>query len=137
MLKRRVALLCDQNLLGESLEHILVNSEEVEFIGSWGFDEKIMARLADVTPELLLIADEVPPREQISSLTSEILTAYPEISIIRVTLDQNNLRVYTSHSTPARSAELVEIIRQLPFQSHEKKVSVNTTEEEGSEANAT
>ena len=28
MLKRRVALLCDQNLLGESLEHILVNSEE-------------------------------------------------------------------------------------------------------------
>jgi hypothetical protein len=136
MFKRRVALLCDQNLLGEILEDILVNSDEVEFIGVWGFDDLNITRFAELPPGLLVIADEVPPRAQVSDLMAEIQTGYPEIPIIRVTLAQNDLRIYTSHSKPARRAELIDLIRQLPGESPEDIVPGKILEEDGGEANA-
>ncbi len=136
MFKRRVALLCDQNLLGEILEDILVNSDEVEFIGAWGFDDLNITRFAELPPGLLVIADEVPPRAQVSDLMAEIQTGNPEIPIIRVTLAQNDLRIYTSHSKPARRAELIDLIRQLPGESPEEIVPDKILEEDGGEANA-
>jgi hypothetical protein len=136
MFKRRVALLCDQNLLGEILEDILVNSDEVEFIGTWGLNDLDFARFAELPPELLVIADEVPPRAQVSDLMVEIQSGYPEIPIIRVTLAQNDMRIYTSHSKPARREELIDLIRQLPGESREEIVSEKVLEEDGGEANA-
>jgi hypothetical protein len=136
MQKRRVALLSDQNLLGEILEDILVNSDEVEFIGSWGLDDLNMASFAKLSPGLLVIADEVPPSSRVSDHLAEIQTVYPDIPIIRVTLDQNDLRIYTSQSKPARRAELIDLIRQLPGESQADVVSEKILEEDGGEANA-
>jgi hypothetical protein len=33
---------------------------------------------------------------------------------MRVTLDQNVIRIYTARTLPARSTELIDLIRQIP-----------------------
>ena len=113
--KRRVALVCNKHLLGESLEHILGNLEDVELIGAWTCDAQLLPHLSNQPIDLLLIADEEPPSDQTTHLTVQILEAYPDLPVIRVTLGQNVLRIYTSHTLPARSADLVEAIRRLPL----------------------
>lgn len=115
MLKRRVALLCGQDLLGESLEHTLRHFEDVEIVGAWALDDQIWSLLAAQTPDLLLIAEQEPPCEKSMQMTGQILDAYPNLPVIRVTLDQNFIHIYTTQTLPARSAELIDLIRQLPI----------------------
>lgn len=115
MLKRRVALLCGQDLLGESLEHTLRHFEDVEIVGAWALDDQIWSLLAAQTPDLLLIAEQEPPCEKSMHMTGQILDAYPNLPVIRVTLDQNVIHIYTTQTLPARSAELIDLIRQVPI----------------------
>jgi DNA-binding NarL/FixJ family response regulator len=115
MIKRRVALLSDRHLLGESLEHTLRHFEDVEVIGAWALDEQVLSLLSAQTIDLLLIAEREPPGEEITFLTGQILETYPNLPVIRVTLDQNVLRIYTSQTLPARTAQLIDVIRHLPI----------------------
>src|SRR3990170_9072897 len=114
MKKRRVVLLSEQDLLGESLEHVLGKAKDVDLLGSWTLDDRVLARLSQDTPDILMIAEEDPPGENVARLTAQILEAYPDLPIIRVTLARNELRIYTSQTTPARSADLIDLIRHLP-----------------------
>lgn len=88
--------------------------EDVEVIAAWTFAEEVLPRLREQAPDLLLIAEERPFGEQVASLTSQIMEACPELPVIRVALDQTFLRIFTAHTLPARSAELIELIRGLP-----------------------
>lgn len=115
MLKRRVALLCGGHLLGESLEHTLRHFDDVEMIASWELDDEIFTHLASQTPDLLLIAEKEPPGEKITYLTGQILEAYPNLPVIRVTMEQNVIRIYSSQTLPARSSDLIDVIRQYPL----------------------
>jgi hypothetical protein len=118
MQKRRVVLLCNQHLWGESLEHILGNASDVELLGRWEFVDPTLPQLAalleEQSPDLLVIAEEELTHDRIACLTAEILEAIPDLTIIYVTPDQNIFRIYTSQSLPARRAELIEAIRNLP-----------------------
>lgn len=136
MQKRRVVLLSDQNLLGEILEEFLRDSDEVEFLGTWGLDDLDYARLAEISPGVLVIADEAPPSSRVNLHLAAIQSGYPDIPIIRVTLEQNDLRVYTSQSKPARRAELIGLIRQLSNEPRIDLVSERFLEEDGGEVNA-
>ncbi len=136
MQKRSVVLLSDQNLLGEILEEILLISDEVEFIGSWRLDDLDITRFGEISPGVLVIADETPPSSLVNGHLVEIQSGYPDIPIIRVTLEQNDLRVYTSQSKPARRAELIGLIRQLSNEPRIDLVSERFLEEDGGEANA-
>ena len=113
-MKRRVALVCGEHLLGESLEHTLRHFEDVEMIGSWKLDDQVLSLLALQTPDLLLIAEQEPPCEKTLYLTGQILDCYPNLPVMRVTLDQNVIRIYTTRTLPARSTELIDLIRQIP-----------------------
>ena len=114
MKKRRVVLLSEQDLLGESLEHVLGKAKDVELLGSWTLDDRVLPRLSQDTPDILIIAEEEPPGENVTRLTAQILEAYPNLPIIRVTLARNEMRIYTSQTLPARSADLIDLIRHLP-----------------------
>jgi hypothetical protein len=115
-MKHRLVLLCEPHLLGDTLENILLNLEEVDFLGSWSIDNQVMARLSEQTPDILLIGEEEKHREQLTQLTARILEKFPNLSIIRVSLANNTLQVYTSQVLPARTANLVEVIRNMPAQ---------------------
>jgi DNA-binding NarL/FixJ family response regulator len=117
MEKRRVALLCTQDLLGESITHLLSHIEDITVIACWSLGDPALPRLLAEAPDLLLIADEEPFSEAMARLTAQLMEACPDLPIVRITLSQNVLRVYTAQSMPARSAELLEMIRRLPVRS--------------------
>lgn len=120
MNKRRIVLLSEQDLLGESLEHTLNTAQDVDLIGSWTLDNRVLTRLSKDTPDILMIAEEEPPSEKVVRLTAQILEAFPNLPIIQVTLARNELRIYTSQTLPARSVDLIDLIRHLPALANHK-----------------
>jgi DNA-binding NarL/FixJ family response regulator len=111
--KQRVLLLCVQSLLGESLENILSQEESVELIGPWDLDAPVLAQLSRDTPDVVLVAETESESEKAAALIAQILDHYPNVTVIRVGLGQDTVRVYTSHAVPARAADLLEAIRGL------------------------
>ncbi len=114
MQKQRVLLICSQHLFGESMETILRAAEDVELIGPWDLGEDICQRIAAAHPNVVVIADEDPQSEAVTHLTAAIIEQYPELSVIRTGLNENVFRVFSTHTLPARGADLLETIRNLP-----------------------
>jgi hypothetical protein len=113
---RYVALFCSEHLLGESLAHLFSNMAEIVLFGPWLIDEHALANLTNRLPDIVLIADSESHSEQSAVLATQILDAFSELSVIRVTLSQTMAHIYSSQALPARSADLVEAIRKLPAQ---------------------
>ena len=114
MEKKRVLLISQPNLLSESLEHTLSTLEDVQLTCLWPVDEQVWAHIAAQPPDLVLIADVEPTSQQLSTLTSSLLEAHPNLPIFRIKLDANTLLIFTSQAIPARTADLVEAIRKIP-----------------------
>ncbi len=114
MSKHRVLLICSQHLFGESMETLLRASEEVELLGPWDLEQANCAHIAAVHPSLVVIADDEAHEETIARLMTEILEHCPELPLIRAGLNENVFRVFSTHALPARGANLLEVIRNLP-----------------------
>lgn len=114
---RRVVLLCERQLLGESLEHVLRHMGEVELYGPWDYGESTFSRLEEVHPQLVVIADNFPARSpqcaRTACMTAQVLEAFPAIPVVRVGLAQNLVQVYTSRTLAANSSELNRILDQI------------------------
>ena len=114
MKKRRVMLFCSRHLLGESLQNLLGAMEDVDLIGPYVLNPSNIARIEQVTPDVVLIAEDDGQFEQGSALTTEILEKFPNLPVLLSTLTRNVVKVYTSRELPARSADLADVIRNLP-----------------------
>ena len=108
----RVLLISSQHLFGESMETILRAEKEVELIGPWTLgDQDICERLIEVSPSVIVIADENLQSEVAAGLTKTIIEQHPEISVIRTALNENVFRIFSTHTLPARGEDLLESIR--------------------------
>ena len=117
MKKQRIALFCAEDLLGEGLEHLLGKLVDVEILGPWSMDETAIHHLQAQLPDLVVIAGNRPGdnsagSQQAALLTGRILEIHVGLPVVQVMLDDNQVRVYNSHTIPARSADLIEIIRR-------------------------
>jgi hypothetical protein len=112
----RLILVCEPHLLGEGLERILTSLSGIDFIGSWPIDSGIPSRLSQQRPDILLIGDDERRSESVTRLIAQILEMFPELSIIRVSMQNNTLQVYSSQRMPARTASLLEVIRKVAVQ---------------------
>lgn len=119
MQKQRVLLICSQRLFGESMETVLRAAENVELIGPWELSEDVCQRIEKAHPNVVVIADEDPPDTAVTSLTVAIIEQYPELSVIRTGLNENVFRVFSTQTLPARGADLLETIRNLPHKNFE------------------
>jgi hypothetical protein len=119
MRNRRVSLFSSQHLLGEVIEQALSEREGLELTGHWLFDGQVMEHLDNDHPDLVILAEDDTPPEELSRLTAQLLECYPDLPIFRVTLKRNQIQVYSSHVLPARQEDLIELIRQLPFKMYE------------------
>jgi chemotaxis response regulator CheB len=117
MSKQRVLLVCSQHLFGESMETILRAEAGVELIGPWDLGVEVCPRITEASPDVVLIVDEDSQSEASVNLTSAIMEMYPELPIIRVDLTENIFHVFSAHTFPARSADLIEAIMNLPGES--------------------
>ncbi len=114
MKKHRVLLVCSQHIFGAGIEGILRATEDVELIGPWDLGEDVCARIADASPDAVLIVDEDSQSESGARLTSAVMASYPKLHIVRAGLTENLVRVYSTHILPARGSDLLETIRNLP-----------------------
>lgn len=114
MQKRRVLLICSQNLFGESLETVLRAAEDLEVIGPWDMKECICERIAQTHPDVVMIADENAQSIRSMHLITAILEQFPHLSVVCAGLSESILRVFLTHLLPARGADLLQAIRSLP-----------------------
>lgn len=112
-LAHRVVLICSNRLFGESMERVL-RAGEVELIGPWDLSEDICARIGEVQPNVVVVADEDARGEESARLTTAIMEQYPELPVVRTGLTENVVRVHSTYILPARGADLLETIRNLP-----------------------
>ncbi len=114
MPQHRVLLICSQHLFGESMEKILRAEADVDLIGPWSLGEDVLEWIAGVHPDVIVLADMDPQSESLTYLTSAIIEKYPDISVIRAGVTENVVHVHSTHILPARGADLLETIRNLP-----------------------
>lgn len=118
MESRRVLLLSVQPLLSESLAQVLGRVEAVDLIGPYVLKDYTLTQLADEKPDMVLIAEQEDEREEETRFVARILEYYPDLPVIQVGLNSSVIRVYTSHTLPARSADLIDTIHSLPSRQH-------------------
>lgn len=96
------------------METILRAAEDVELIGPWVLGEDVCQRIGEACPNIVVIADEESQNEAVARLTASVLEQYPDLSVIYTGLNENVFRVFSTHTLPARGADLLETIRNLP-----------------------
>jgi DNA-binding NarL/FixJ family response regulator len=112
--KRRVVLISDPILFSEGLQILLGNMEEVELMGPWEPAPGTLQNIAEEDPDVVMLVDGEPHSKVANTMITAILESYPSLPLIHLTLLENRLQVYTTYASPARKADLLEIIRQLP-----------------------
>jgi hypothetical protein len=115
MEKKRILLICQPNLFRDSLEYILSSLEDVELTGILPLDGDVSTHCTENPPDMILIADDQSTTRQASTVMSGLLEVQPELPIIRVKLEPGVLRFYSPETLPARVADLIKVIRQVPL----------------------
>jgi DNA-binding NarL/FixJ family response regulator len=115
MEKRRILLISQPNLFRDSLEYTLSHLEDVQVTGCLPLDDQVLAACAEQPHDLVLIAEDQSTAHQASAVMSGLLEAYPNLPIIRVKLEPNVLLFYCPEQLPARVADLIKVIHQVPL----------------------
>jgi DNA-binding NarL/FixJ family response regulator len=117
MPEHRVLLLSAHPLLSEGLANVLGKMEDLILIGPRSVSGLTPSDLSAFAPDVVLFAEQETDDAAVNSLLLQILQHVPDLPVIQIDLSGNNVvRVYTSHTLPARSVDLVETIRKLPLQ---------------------
>jgi len=115
MKTRHVLLLGEKHLLGESLENLLRGFSDIQLSGPESLSSDYCARITDIKPDAVLIAEMGNQNEKVATIAAKILDLYPNIPVIHSTLSRNIVRVYSSHELPASTADLIDAIRSIPL----------------------
>lgn len=112
MAKHRVLLICMLPLLREGLRRILQDVDDVQLIClDYTDPQLIQSCLQTFSPGTVVIAGERADDAAIH-LISNVLNDWPDIPVVWIELETNLLRMYTSHTLPANSQQLIGAIRQ-------------------------
>ncbi len=118
MEKRRVLLVCSQDLFGEGVERVLSLAQDIELIGPCDLAECDSTRILQAHPNVVVIADEMPQSEAITHLMTTVIEQCPDVPLIWAGLTENVVRVFCTHLLPARGSALLESIRALAAWEH-------------------
>ena len=131
MQKHCVLLLSDHPLLSEGLANLLGRIEDLVLIGPRSVSSFALSDLGACSPDVVLFAEQETDDAAANTILFQILQHVPDLPVIQVGLSDNTIvRVYTSHTLPARSADLIETIRKLPFQYSDETAEENSNLEE-------
>ncbi len=113
MEKRRVLLVCSQDLFGEGVERVLRLAQDIDLIGPCDLKDCDSARILKAHPDVVVIADEMPHSDAITHLMTTVIEQCPDVPVIWAGLTENVVRVFCTHLLPARGSALLESIRAL------------------------
>ncbi len=119
MEKRRVLLICTLPLLCEGLQRIFGALDDVELVCLECADPQVVEScLRSFQPGTVVIAGERAD-DAATHLISNVLNYWPDIPVVWIELETNVIRVYTSHTLPANSRDLLDAVRRASFGSYE------------------
>ncbi len=123
MKQHRVLLLSDHPLLSEGLTNLLGTMADLVLIGPRAVSSFSLSDLEACAPDVVLFAEQETDDVAANAILFRILQHVPDLPVIQIALSGHHIvRVYTSHTLPARSADLIEAIRKLSLQSsHETR----------------
>jgi chemotaxis response regulator CheB len=131
MKQHRVLLLSDTPLLSEGLANLLGKMDDLMLVGPRSISGFTVSDLRVCAPDVVLFAEQETGDPARNTVLLQILQHVPDLPVIQVSLSANNMvRVYTSRTLPARSADLIETIRQLPLQCSDTEAGENLNLEE-------
>lgn len=117
MRQHRVLLLSAHPLLSEGLANLLGKLEDLILIGPRAVSGFTLADLGECAPDVVLFAEQETDDAATNTALFQILRHVPDLPVIQVDLSGKNIvHVYTSHTLPARSKDLIDTIRNLPLQ---------------------
>lgn len=126
MEKHQVLLICMLPLLCEGLQRIMQKWEDVEIhYLECTTPQQIDTCLENSHPGMILIAGE-KENDSSTHLISNLLKRFEDVPIVWIELETNFLRMYTSHSLPARSADLLAAVREISIPSTERKAGAGS-----------
>lgn len=118
MSQHRVLLLSAHPLLSEGLANVLGTMDDVVLIGPRAASGCTLADVRASAPDVVLFAAQETDDPVTNALLVQILQHVPDLPVIQVGLAESTaIHVYTSHTLPARSADLIETIRKLSLHS--------------------
>lgn len=131
MPKHRVLLISDHPLLSEGLANVLGEMEDLELVGPRSASSFALSDLGVCAPDVVLFAEQDIHSPAANTVLFQILQHVPDLPVIQVGLSgDNTARVFTSHALPARSADLIKTIRNLPLQYSDTTAEENSNLEE-------
>jgi len=113
MKKQQVLILWCHPLLRDILKNILSQREDIILIGLWKLTPQVIPRLVALSPDIVLIAASDTDCDQVDDLMAQILFHYPNLPLLHIGLEKDTICLYTAHTRPARSAELINLIHEL------------------------
>jgi len=114
MATNRILLVSTHPLLSEGLQRVLGAMDDFTLVGPLALERFDLDSLAEHAPDVVLLAGQEDDDPAIGACVLLILQHAPDVPVIQVGLSGHNVvRVYTSHTLPARSADLIDTIRAL------------------------
>lgn len=108
-------LVSSKHLFSEGLEEILRKVGDVELIGPMKLTQDTLSGpLRQLHPDAVIVVESSEVKAGAAPLAGAILQQFPDLPIISAGLEQNTFRIYSTHTLPASSSDLVEAIRNLP-----------------------
>ncbi len=92
---------------------LLSRVKDVQICGLWNATPSALNAIAESQPDAILMVEATAHEPQTSRLISSILESFPQLPVIRITLEKNTFQVYRSYLSPARSETLAAILRNL------------------------
>ena len=126
MSQQCVLLVGRPGLLVQGIHEILKRQGEIEVLGPYPMTANVVAFVESACPDAIVIAGEGPTD---IALVAHILRTCPGLPIVRVGLQDNLVRVYTSQRLAATSTSLLDAIRGLSPPGAGAEVSLRSTEE--------
>lgn len=124
--KRRVLLISAHPLLSEGLTNMLGELDDVFLMGPRAVPECTLADVRACAPDAVLFAAQDMDDPIANALLVQILQHIPGLPVIQIGLAGNTaIRVYTSYTLPARSVDLIDIMRKFPLQGSDKTAEEN------------
>lgn len=107
---RRVLIVGD-SLFAEAMAQLLGHSDAVVVVGTAATVEDALANLPQCLPDVVIVFSS-GERERLDCCS--LITAYPDLPILRADLNAADLRIISSRRVGTRTVDLLAAIQSLP-----------------------
>ena len=101
MTTSRVLILYDQEMFGQGVHALIKTRSDLQVVAVEPFGDDTVRRATDLQPNIVILSENADRQ----NLLPDLLEAIPGVRVVRLTLDDNIVRVYDCHRIVAGGTE--------------------------------